>query len=141
MERHNSLRGTKELIEPSEELNDLARRVLEAAIEVHRRLGPGFVESVYEEALSMELASRAIKHQRQVRFPVLYKQRLVGESLLDFLVDEQLVVELKSVEELRVVHKQQVFSYLRAGEFQLGLLINFNVPLLLQGVRRVVWSG
>jgi GxxExxY protein len=131
----------RQLIEPPEELNVLARRVLAAAIEVHRHVGPGFVESVYEESFALELKAHGIKYQRQVRFPVLYKQRHVGESRLDFLVEEQLVVELKAVEELREVHKQQLFSYLRSGEFQLGLLINFNVPVLLRGVRRVAWSG
>jgi len=129
------------VIEPSDALNALASRSLAAAIEVHRYLGPGFLESVYEEAFGIELTARGIHYQRQVRFPVLYKEQLVGESRLDFLVEELLVVELKAVEELREVHKQQVFSYLRAGEFQLGLVINFNVPVLLQGVKRIVWSG
>ena len=141
MDRDLSSIARRQLLEPSEELNTLASRVLDAAIEVHRRLGPGFIESVYEEAFAMELTASAITYQRQLSVPVLYKQRLVGESRLDFLVEEQLVVELKAVEELREVHRQQVFSYLRAGEFQLGLLINFNVPVLLRGVRRIIWSG
>ena len=133
--------ASKRLWEPSDELNALATRVLEAAIEVHRHLGPGFLESIYEQSFVMELQARAIPFQRQVRFPVLYKDAIVGESQLDLLIDERLVVELKAVEELRPVHGQQLFSYLRTGEFQLGLLINFNVPVLLRGVRRMVWSG
>ncbi|HUS29853.1 MAG TPA: GxxExxY protein, partial [Kofleriaceae bacterium] len=114
MERKGAIRArdaSRKLIEPDDALNALARRVLEAAIEVHRYLGPGFVESVYEQSLAIELGARSIKFEQQIRFPVLYKDTVVGTSQLDFLVEERLVVELKAVEELRVVHRQQLFSY------------------------------
>ena len=127
--------------EPSPELDALAQAVIGVAIEVHRQLGPGFLEHVYEEAMAIELAERRIPFQRQVTFPVYYKRVLVAESRLDLLVDELLVVELKAVEELRPIHMAQVVSYLRTGEFQLGLLFNFNVYSLRQGIRRVVWPG
>lgn len=127
--------------EPPPELDALAYDVIGAAIEVHHRLGPGFLESVYEEAMSVELALRGIPFHRQITFPVHYKDREIARSKLDFLVDEQLVLELKAVEDLRPIHIAQTLSYLRAGEFQLGLLINFHVMRLRDGIRRVVWTG
>ena len=127
--------------EPCPELDALAHGVIGAAIEVHRPLGPGFLEQVYEESMAIELAERGIPFQRQLTFPVYYKRVLVAESRLDLLVAELLVVELKAVEELRPIHTAQVLSYLRTGEFQLGLLFNVNVYSLRQGIRRVVWSG
>ena len=89
----------------------------------------------------VELGVRNIPFQRQVPFPVRYRGVHVADSRIDLLVAEQLVVELKTVEELRPIHTAQVLSYLRAGEFQLGLLLNFNVYSLRQGLRRIVWSG
>jgi GxxExxY protein len=127
--------------EPPEELDVLAREVIGAAIEVHRELGPGYLESVYEESLVRELSARNIPYQQQLVLPIYYKGALVAESKLDLLVAEVLVVELKAVEELRPVHAAQVLSYLRAGAFQLGLLLNFNVYALRQGIRRIVFSG
>jgi GxxExxY protein len=96
-------------------LRAISRHVVGAAIEVHRSLGPGFLEGVYEEALAIELEVRGIPFQRQVRFPVSYRDRCIGESRLDFLIDEEVVVELKEVEALRPIHRAQVLSYLRAG--------------------------
>jgi GxxExxY protein len=126
--------------EPSPKVDALASAVIRAAITVHRELGPGFLESFYEEALVLELTARQISFGRQVALPVYYGEICIGESRIDLLVDELLVVELKAVEELRQVHRAQVLSYLRAGSFELGLLINFNVVQLIQGVRRVVSS-
>lgn len=103
-------------------------------------MGPGFLESTYEESFAIELAERRIPFRRQVVIPVFYRDLPVGESRLDFLIDDLVVVELKAVEELRQVHRAQLLSYLRAGAFELGLLINFNVPVLVQGVKRVVWT-
>src|SRR5690606_24207901 len=102
--------------------------------EVHRQLGPGFLEYVYEEALVLELTTRGFSFRRQPVFPVLYKGVQIGEARLDLLVEDELVVELKAVEELRPLHRAQVLSYLRTGEFQLGLLFNFNVYSLRQGI-------
>ena len=123
--------------ETDEELDELARRVIGAAIEVHRVLGAGFLESVYEEALSLELSIRGIHYLRQPIIAVEYKGQYVGEGRLDFLIENQLIVELKTVALLAPIHTAQVLSYLKTTGYQLGLLINFNVPILKQGLKRV----
>jgi GxxExxY protein len=115
-----------------------AQRLIGAAIEVHRTLGPGLPESVYELALAAELESRGIPFQRQALFTVQYKGRLVGEGRLDFLIDDCLIGELKAVEELSLLHRTQVLTYLRATGRHLALLINFNVPKLQHGIKRII---
>jgi GxxExxY protein len=126
------------MIEPDKEIDDLPIAVIGAAIEVHRILGPGYVESVYEEALAVELSLRKIPFERQKPIRVEYKGHLVSEGRLDLLVDNKLVVELKTVEALAPIHVAPVISYLKAMRLPLGLLINFNVPLLKRGLKRVV---
>jgi GxxExxY protein len=126
--------------EPDAELDDLARRVIGAAIDVHRSLGPGFSEAIYEEALCIELVRRQLPFARQVPVEVYYKGHSVGQARLDLLVAERLVVELKAVPQLRPVHRAQVISYLAGMKQPLGLLINFQVALLPSGIRRVVFS-
>jgi GxxExxY protein len=132
--------GRGSLVEPSEEVDLLARRVIGAAIEVHRHLGPGFLESAYQRAMAVELTLQQIPFE--IEYPVLtqYKDQVVVEQRLDLLVGGDLVVEIKAVETLTPIHTAQVLSYLKAGDFQLGLLINFNVSLLKEGVRRLIWS-
>ena len=125
-------------LEPSAEVDALCHRVIGAAIEVHRLLGPGFLESVYEEALCIELSLRGIRFARQVPVGVDYKGKAVGEARLDLLVDECLVVELKAMEAIAPIHVAQVISYLRATRLALGLLITFNVAVLRRGIRRVI---
>ncbi len=112
--------------------------VIGACIEVHRHLGPGLPEKVYREALSHELSLQGIFHQCEVMFPVMYKGKVVGEGRLDMLVGEMLVVELKVVESLTPVHRAQVLAYLQALKLELGLLINFNVAILRDGLKRVI---
>ena len=124
--------------ELADELNGLSSAVIGVAIEVHRILGPGFAESVYEEALCVELAERGIPFVRQSAIQVRYKGRRVGEGRLDLLVASVLIVELKVVDALAPVHTSQLLSYLKATGHPLGLLINFNVPRLMQGVKRLV---
>ena len=126
--------------EPPQRVDRLARAVIDSALEVHRVLGPGFLESIYEEALSLELDRRGVPFERQVPVAVQYKGALVGEARADLRVGGCLIVELKSVERLAPIHVAQVISYLKAFECQLGLLITFNVPLLRTGVRRVILS-
>ena len=104
-------------------------------------LGPGFLESACEHALCVELGLRNLAYRRQVPIVVGYKGHVVGESCLDLLVAEQLVVELKAVESLAPIHWVQVRSYLKATGCLLGLLINFNVPVLLRGVRRIILTS
>ena len=126
--------------EPDAELDGLARQVIGAAIEVHRHLGPGLLEEVYEEALCMEFDLRKIPFMRQERVGISYKGRPVGKGKLDLLVGGRLIVELKSVEKLAPIHSAQIISYLRMTRRMLGLLINFNVPVLKEGIKRVVLS-
>ncbi len=117
---------------------ELSHAIVGAAIEVHRHLGPGKLESTYQRALDEELTLRGIAHRGQVPIALRYKGRDVGTFVLDFIVDEAVVVELKAVERQHPVHKAQVLSYLHATTLRLGLLINFNVPVLWRGVQRVV---
>jgi GxxExxY protein len=124
--------------EPGEQLDDLARAVVDAAMEVHRELGPGFIESVYEAALAVEFGMRAIHFERQKPLAVSYKGHPVGEARVDLLVGGALIVELKAVEKLLPVHKAQVISYLKARGTSLALLINFNERLLKDGIQRIV---
>lgn len=126
------------IAEPDDLVNELSAQVVDAALEVHRNLGPGFLESVYEEALAVELHLRKVPFERQVPIGVNYKGFSVGESRLDLLVDKCLVVELKAVEHIAPVHVAQALSYLKASRLTLALLITFNVRTLRQGIRRVV---
>jgi GxxExxY protein len=123
--------------QPSPYVNQLSRAVIGAAIEVHRALGPGFLESVYEEALCVELELRRIPYTRQHPIAVSYKGIAVGEGRLDLLIGDQLVVELKAVAELLPIHQAQIMSYMKALRLPLGLLINFNVPVLRSGIKRI----
>ena len=117
--------------------DDACGRVIAAAIEVHRALGPGYLESVYEEALAVELEMRGIPFRRQVVFGLEYRGRCVGEGRLDLLVDEALVVELKAVDQFAPIHAAIMLSYLKANRKRVGLLINFNVPVLRDGLKRI----
>ncbi|MGA7983372.1 MAG: GxxExxY protein [Chromatiaceae bacterium] len=125
-------------MEPSEELDRIARQTIGAAIEVHRNLGPGFLEGIYEAALAIELVQRGISFQRQVAVDVQYKGVKVGESRLDLLVENTLVVELKAVDTLLPIHVAQVISYLKVVKRPLGLLLNFKVEMMRKGIQRVI---
>ena len=127
--------------EPSEELDELAHRVIGAAIEVHRHVGPGFLESIYEQALSVELTLRNVAFARQVPIGIRYKGRTIGDARLDLLVNDRLVVELKAAEHIAPIHIAQTLSYLKATGCRLGLLINFNVTTLRRGIKRVVHTS
>ena len=119
-------------------LNDLSHRVIGLCIEVHRELGPDLLESAYEEALAFELTRAEIRFERQREVPLLYKGNALSCGYrLDFVVEGQLVVELKAVQELLAVHHAQVLTYLKLERRALGLLINFNVPVLKDGIRRI----
>jgi GxxExxY protein len=125
----------------SVDINVLANAVIGAAIEVHRMLGPGFLESVYEEAFCHELTLRRIPFERQASISVTYKGHTVGEGRIDLRVGGKLVVELKSVDTLAPVHTAQLLSYMRAGNYQIGLLFNFNVKLLKEGgIKRLIYG-
>ncbi len=128
-------------IEPDKETDDLAKAVIGAAIEVHRILGPGYLERVYEQALTIELGLRGVPFAGQVPIGVEYKGQRVGEGRLDLLVGGKLIVELKAVDTFAPIHSAQVMSYLKTMNLRLGLLINFNVPLLKYGIKRVILSA
>ena len=124
-----------------EALERLIHEVIGAAFEVHRALGPGYLESVYEEALCVELKMRGIVFTRQVDVAVQYKGHAVGSGTIDILVGDALVVELKAVEAFAPIHTAQLLSYLKATKHPVGLLINFNVVVLREGIKRVVRSN
>jgi GxxExxY protein len=128
------------MTEPDAELEALVKAVFMAALEVHRILGPGFLESLYEEALAIEFRLCGIPFERQKSLTVKYKGEEIGEGRLDFLVGGRLIVELKAVSALAPVHMAQVISYLKSTGLQLGVLINFNSVLLKEGFKRVIYS-
>jgi GxxExxY protein len=116
----------------------LARVIIGAAIDVHRVLGPGLPESVYRKALSHKFNLRGIEHTYETPIPVLYKGILVGEGRMDMLVEKCIVIELKTVEALTDVHRAQLIAYLHACHLRLGFLINYNVALMRDGVKRIL---
>jgi GxxExxY protein len=123
--------------EPDPELNRISNAIIGAAIEVHRLLGPGYQESVYENALAIEFTHRGIRYVRQHPFQVFYKGEMVGEGRLDFLVEDKVVVDLKAVIELHPLFTSQIISYLRATHRKLGIILNFNVRKLTDGIKRI----
>lgn len=119
------------------DLNQITRAVIGAAIEVHRALGPGLLESAYEECLCRELALRQIPFERQIPLLLAYKDvRLECGYRLDLLVCGKVVVEIKAVDEILPVHEAQLLTYMKLGGWRIGLLINFNVKVLKDGIRR-----
>jgi len=126
------------MMEPDSELDRLAHDVIGAAIEVHRCLGPGFLEEAYEKAFCLELEARNIPYKRQVAVTVTYWGQEISTGFLDILVADRLIIELKAVESLAPIHTAQAISYLRMTGHRLALLINFNFPVLRQGVRRII---
>jgi GxxExxY protein len=120
-------------------LNIFSKEILDASIEVHKSLGPGLLESVYELCLVKELSLRNIKTIRQVSIPIIYKgETLNADYRIDILVENEIIIELKSVETLLPVHEAQLITYLKLADKRLGFLINFNVPKLVNGFKRMV---
>jgi GxxExxY protein len=123
----------------NEELNQLSKRILLSAIEVHREMGPGLLESVYEICLEDELKAQGIECKRQIVVPLIYKGKVLSKDFrIDLLVENEIIIEAKAVEFLLPVHEAQVISYLKLSNKKLGFLINFNVPLLKDGFHRFV---
>ena len=122
-----------------EEFNRLSKIILDASIEVHRNLGPGLLESVYEYCLCKEFKIRKIDYQRQVTLPVIYKNEVLSSDFrIDILIKNEIILELKAVEILLPVHQAQLLTYLKLADKRLGFLINFNVPRLIDGFKRMV---
>ena len=126
-----------EYMEPDPSLNRITNAIIGCAIEVHRWLGPRYLEAYYEEAMAIEMTLRGIRFERQKPFEVLYKGHVIGTGRLDFLVEDEVIVELKAVESLTPVFTAQVISYLRANKKRLAIIISFNVKLLKEGFKRV----
>jgi GxxExxY protein len=125
------------MLEKQVTFDELSNKVIGCAIEVHRELGPGLLESTYEQCLAYELGRARIPFQLQVALPVQYKEtRLDCGYRIDLLVDGKLLVELKSVEQLLQLHAAQILTYMKLAKVKFGLLINFNVPLLKKGIKR-----
>jgi GxxExxY protein len=119
--------------------NQLTGEIIGAAIEVHRCMGPGLLESTYEECLVSELTGRNLQVSRQLELPIHYKgKRLNAGYCIDLLVSDQVIVELKSVRRLEPIHEAQLLTYLKLAAKRYGLLLNFNVPVMKQGVRRLL---
>ena len=122
-----------------EERDPLTDRVIGAAIEVHRILGPGLLESVYQKCLCHELALRGVAFRGQVELPVVYKDVDLGcNFVMDIVVEDSLVLELKAIEKLAPIHEAQLLTYLRLSGIRCGLLLNFHQPLLRDGIKRMV---
>lgn len=119
------------------ELNKITEAIIGCAIEVHRNLGPGLLESAYEECLSYELQNLGLKIERQVPVPVVYKEvKLECGYRIDILVENTIVIELKSIDALAPIHEAQILTYMKFANKPLGLLMNFNVTLLKNGIKR-----
>jgi len=119
-------------------LQELTEKIIGAAVAVHRELGPGFLERIYENALVLELESQGCFVEKQVTYDVFYKNEVIGQHRLDVLVDGEIVVELKSVERILKVHAAQLRSTLKAAKKKVGLVINFNQETLVRGLKRVI---
>jgi len=120
------------------EINQLTEKIIGCAIEVHRQLGPGLLESLYESALCIELEQAGLKYSRQVTIPVVYKNHPIGEHRIDLLVEDLVILEIKSVERHDPVFEAQVLTYLKITGKKIGLLINFNSKLLVEGIKRFI---
>ncbi len=119
--------------------NEISKIIIGCAIEVHRILGPGLLESAYQECLIYELEENGLHVRREVELPIVYKEISIDHGYrMDILVEEKVVVELKTVDEINDVHKAQTHTYIKLGDYRLGLLINFKVKLLKDGVKRIV---
>jgi len=136
MLNHQDTKTPREEI--SLELDCIAKKVVDAAFAVHTKLGPGLLESVYEICLVHELSKRGLKCERQVLLPIVYDGIKIDAGLrLDLVVEDELIVELKAVETVLPVHHAQVLTYLKLSDKRLGLLINFNVRLIRDGIKRI----
>jgi GxxExxY protein len=123
--------------EPDPELNRITNAIIGAAIAVHRELGPGHLEAVYGRALAIEFEHREIAFQRELPVTLAYRGQVVGTGRLDFLVEGRVVLELKSIEAIGPVQRAQMLTYLRITKHKLGIILNFNVARLVDGIRRI----
>ncbi len=119
--------------------DELSELIIGAAVEVHRELGPGLLESIYETCLAHELREHGVAVIQQLAVPIIYKgTRMPNDLRLDLLVDDRIIVEVKAVEELHPVHQAQLLTYLKLTDKRVGLLLNFNAPILVKGIKRMM---
>ena len=118
--------------------NDITEKIIGCCIEVHQRLGPGLLESIYENALCIEFDLNKINYERQKGFSVNYREKFIGDFRMDLIVENQVVVELKCVQRFDPVFEAQILSYMKLGNFKLGLLINFNSKMFRDGIKRYI---
>lgn len=123
---------------PVQQNDPLTRRIIACAIEVHRKLGPGLLEKLYKEAMVVEMELNGLKVEKNVNIPVEYKGRLIGEYFIDLLVEDTVILELKSVERHDFVFEAQILSYMKLTGKKVGLLINFNSKMVKDGIKRFV---
>ena len=122
-----------------EKLNAIARQIVDASVSIHKEMGPGLLESVYEYCLLKELENRGVKAINQVSVPLFYKGELLTKDFrIDILVENEIILELKAVEIILPVHEAQIISYLKLADKKLGFLLNFNVEIMKNGIRRFV---
>ena len=121
------------------QLNFITSKIIAAAINVHKELGPGLLETVYQSCMGIEMKNNELKVENEVELPVFYHGERVKDAIfrLDFLIEDIIIVELKSIEKIKAVHKKQLLTYLRLANKPLGLLINFNVAVLKEGISRI----
>jgi GxxExxY protein len=137
MKRELSFKTYSEILD----INKTTEAIIGAAIEVHRHLGPGLLESAYEECLCEELSIRKVPFKRQIVLPVTYKSKKLDIGYrIDLLVNNEVVVELKTVESILPIHEAQTLTYMRLGGWQVGLILNFNVTILKNGIKRLVYK-
>jgi GxxExxY protein len=117
-------------------LKEITQQIIACAMEVHSTLGPGLLESVYEEALAQELTIRGITYEKQKEIALKYKGKEIGKHRIDFLIEDEVIVELKAVETMAKIYEAQILTYLKAMDKRVGLLINFNVERLKDGIKR-----
>jgi GxxExxY protein len=123
----------------NDSLDEISHRIIGAAIEVHRHLGPGLLESAYQSCLAFELKQLGLKLEEQKPLPVVYKNaKLDCDYRLDFVVEDEIIIEIKAIEKLLPIHDAQLLSYLRLTKKRVGLLMNFHVPVLKNGLKRIV---
>ena len=123
------------------DINKTTEAIIGAAIEVHRHLGPGLLESAYQECLCEELGLRKIPFKRQILLPVIYKSKKLDVGYrIDLLVNDEVIVELKAVEAILSIHEAQTLTYMRLGGWKVGLILNFNVTVLKKGIKRLVYK-
>lgn len=119
--------------------NELSHMIIGCAIEVHKQLGPGLLESAYQECLYYELVNKGLKVEKEKALPIVYKEvKLDHGYRIDLLVENKVVIELKTVEDFTEVHTAQVLTYLKLGQYKLGLLLNFHVSTLKEGIKRII---